>query len=102
VPVAFGLFFLMQSLIDRDYEQEEINARKIADIVVPERDIEVNTKVVKPEKVEDPEEPPPELEPLELDFDTDMDVANMAPAAGVSIEISTRACRPATVNTCRS
>ena len=88
VPVAFGLFLLMQSLIDREYTQEEISSRKIADIVVPERDIEVNTKEVKPEKVEDPEEPPPELEPLELDFDTDLDVANMAPSAGVQVQIS--------------
>ncbi|MEM1191490.1 MAG: energy transducer TonB [Pseudomonadota bacterium] len=89
IPVACGLFLLMQSLIDKDYEQEDTKARKIADIVVPEREIEVNTKEVKPEKVEDPEEPPPELQPLELDFDTDMDVANLAPAAAVSVDIST-------------
>ncbi len=88
IPVAFGLFFLMQSLIDKDYEQEDIKASKIADIVVPEREIEVNTKVVKPEEPEDPEEPPPELEMVQVDFDTDMDVANLAPAAGVSVEIS--------------
>ncbi|WOJ92336.1 energy transducer TonB [Congregibacter variabilis] len=88
IPVVFGLFFLMQSLIDKDYEQTDTKGRKIADIVVPEREIEVNTKEVKPEKVEDPEEPPPELQPLELDFDTDMDVANIAPNAGVQIQIS--------------
>ncbi|WOJ97564.1 energy transducer TonB [Congregibacter brevis] len=88
IPVAFGLFFLMQSLIDKDYEQTDTKGRKIADIVVPEREIEVNTKEVKPEKVEDPEEPPPELQPLELDFDTDLDVANIAPNAGVQVEIS--------------
>jgi len=78
----------MQSLIDKDYKQEDIKARKIADIVTPEREIEVNTKEVKPEKMDDPEEPPPELEPLEIDFDTDMDVANLAPAASVNVEIS--------------
>ena len=88
IPVAFGLFFLMQSLIDIEYQQEDVKNRKIADIVVPEREIEVNTKVVKPEKVEDPEEPPPELQPLELDFDTDLDVANIAPNAGVQVQIS--------------
>ncbi|EED31858.1 periplasmic protein TonB [gamma proteobacterium NOR5-3] len=88
IPVVFGLFFLMQSLIDKDYEQDDTKARKIADIVVPEREIEVNTKEVKPEKVEDPEEPPPELQPLELDFDTDLDVANIAPNAGVQVQIS--------------
>ncbi|MEO0437085.1 MAG: energy transducer TonB [Pseudomonadota bacterium] len=88
IPVAFGLFFIMQSLINQSFEQEDIKGRKIADIVTPDREIEVNTKEVKPDKVEDPEEPPPELEPLELDFDTDMDVANLAPAASVSVQIS--------------
>ncbi|MFT7286699.1 MAG: protein TonB [Halieaceae bacterium] len=88
VPVAVGLFFVMQSLIDKDYEQDDTKARKIADIVVPEREIDVNVKEQKPEKVEDPEEPPPELEPLEVDFDSDMDVVNMAPVAAVSVEIS--------------
>ena len=87
-PVAYGHFFLMQSLIDKDYEQEDIKARKIADIITPEREIEVNTKEVKPEKMDDPEEPPPELEPLEIDFETDMDVANIAPGAEVNVEIS--------------
>lgn len=88
IPVAFGLFFIMQSLIDKEYTQEDVKSRKIADIVTPDREIDVNTKEVKPEKVEDPEEPPPELQPLELDFDTDMDVANIAPNAGVQVEIS--------------
>lgn len=88
VPVVFGLFFVMQSLIDKDYEQEDTKARKIADIVTPDREIEVNTKEVIPDKVEDPEEPPPELEPLQVDFDTNIDVANIAPAASVSVQIS--------------
>ena len=88
IPVAFGLFFIMQSLIDKEYEQEDVKSRKIADIVTPNREIEVNTKEVKPEEIDDPEEPPPELQPLELDFNTDMDVANIAPAAGVTVEIS--------------
>ncbi|MEM1402019.1 MAG: energy transducer TonB [Pseudomonadota bacterium] len=88
IPVAFGLFFIMQSLIDKDYEQEDVKSRKIADIVTPDREIEVNTKEVKPEEIDDPEEPPPELQPLELDFNTDMDVANIAPAAGVTVEIN--------------
>ena len=88
IPVAFGLFFIMQSLIDKEYEQEDVKSRKIADIVTPDREIEVNTKEVKPEEIDDPEEPPPELQPLELDFNTDMDVANIAPAAGVTVEIN--------------
>lgn len=88
IPVAVGLFFVMQSLIDRDYEQEDVKARKIADIVVPDKEIEVNVKEVKPEKVEDPEEPPPELQPLEFDMDMDVDVVNLAPSTQVNVSIN--------------
>ena len=88
IPVAVGLFFVMQSLIDRDYEQEDVTARKIADIVVPDKDIEVNLKEAKPEKVEDPEEPPPDLQPLEFDMDMDVDVVNLAPSTQVRVSIN--------------
>jgi protein TonB len=88
VPVAVGLFFVMQSLIDREYEQEEVKSRKIADIVVPYKEIEVNVKEVKPEKVEDPEEPPPDMQPLEFDMDMDVDVVNLAPTAKVDVSIN--------------
>ncbi len=88
VPVAVGLFFVMQSLIDREYEQEEVKSRKIADIVVPNKEIEVNVKEIKPEKVEDPEEPPPDMQPLEFDMDMDVDVVNLAPTAKVDVSIN--------------
>lgn len=88
IPVAIGLFYIMQSLVDRDYEQEESKARKIADIVVPDKVIETNLKEAKPEKVEEPEEPPPELEPLDFDTDVEMNAVNMAPKAEVSLKLS--------------
>lgn len=88
IPVAIGLFYIMQSLVTQDFEQEETKARKIADIVVPDKVIETNLKEVKPEKVEDPEEPPPEMEPIQFDSDVDMNVANAAPAAAVNLNIS--------------
>ena len=88
VPVAIGLFYLMQALVDRDYKQEETKARKIADIVVPDKVIETNLKEVKPEKVEDPEEPPPDLEPIDFDTDIDMNVANTAPNTGINLKLS--------------
>lgn len=88
VPVAVGLFMVMNALIDRDFEQPDIKARKIADIVKPEENIETNVKEQKPEKVEDPEEPPPEIQPLEFDMDMDTDVANIAPTTSVDIELS--------------
>jgi protein TonB len=88
VPVAIGLFYLMQALVDRDYEQQDTKARKIADIVVPDKVIETNLKEVKPEKVEDPEEPPPDLEPIDFDTDIDMNVANTAPTTGINLKLS--------------
>ena len=59
VPVAIALFFVMHSLVSRDFKQEDVKARKIADIVVPDKTIETNLNEVKPEKIDDPEEPHP-------------------------------------------
>lgn len=88
VPVALGLFFLMNSLIDRQFEQDEIKAQKVAEIVVPDKEIETNRKEELPEKVEDPDEPPPDMEPLDFDTDLDMSTANMAPAVAVNVSIN--------------
>ena len=88
IPVAIGLFYIMQSLVDRDSKQEDTKARKIADIVVPDKVIETNLKEVLPEKIEDPEEPPPDLEPIEFDSDVDMGVVNNAPTTGISLKLN--------------
>jgi protein TonB len=89
IPVAIALFFIMHSLVSRDFQQEDVKARKIADIVVPDKTIETNLKEVKPEKVDDPEEPPPDLEPIQFDTQLDMNVANMAPTTGINLNLST-------------
>ena len=88
VPIALGLFFLMNSLIDRQFEQDEIKAQKVAEIVVPDKEIETNRKEELPEKVEEPDEPPPDREPLDFDTDLDMSTANMAPAVTVNVSIN--------------
>ena len=88
VPIALGLFFLMNSLIDRQFEQDEIKAQKVAEIVVPDKEIETNRKEELPEKVEDPDEPPPDMEPLDFDTDLDMSTANMAPTVAVNVSIN--------------
>ena len=88
VPIALGLFYLMQSLIDTQFEQEDVKTRKIADIVVPDKVIDTNLKEVLPEKVEDPDEPPPDMEPLDFDTDLDMSTANMAPTVAVNVSIN--------------
>ncbi len=90
IPVAGGLFFIMQYLItSADPKIDETKNRKLADIFMPEREIETNVKEQKPEKVDDPEEPPPNLDTPDIDMtDTDVEVINTAPMAAVDVEIS--------------
>lgn len=89
IPVAGGLFFIMQYLIAMaDPQIDDTEQRKLADIHMPERDIETNVKEKKPEKVEEPEEPPPDLDTPDMDTDMDTDIVNTAPQAQVDIEIS--------------
>jgi protein TonB len=88
VPVAIALFFVMHSLVSRDFKQEDVKARKIADIVVPDKTIETNLNEIKPEKPDDPEEPPPELEPIQFDTQLDMNVANTAPTTGINLNLN--------------
>lgn len=89
LPVVVGLFLVMHSLIDREFENPEVTNTKIADLVQPDEEIQLETSVKKPEKVEDPEEPPPDMDTPELDLDPDIEVVNTAPTAKVDISIST-------------
>ena len=56
LPVAGGLFFIMQYLIaSADPRFDDAKQRtKLADIHMPEREIDTNVKEQKPEKVDDP------------------------------------------------
>ncbi len=89
LPVAGGLFFIMQYLIASatpDIDDEKI--RKLPDIFMPEREIDTNIAEVKPDKPDDPEEPPPDLDTPDLDMDMDLNAVNMAPSAGVDVAIA--------------
>ncbi len=89
LPVAGGLFFLMQYLIataNPDIDEEE--RTRLADIVMPERDIDTNVEEQKPDKIEDPEEPPPDMDTPDMDTDTDTDAVNTAPRSSVEMDIS--------------
>ena len=89
IPVAGGLFFIMQYLIaSADLQLDEGKARKVADIHMPERAIETNLAEAKPDKPDDPEEPPPDLDTPQLEMDMNMEVVNMAPNAGIDIAIA--------------
>ena len=89
IPVVVGLFMIMHSLIDRNFENPEESNTKIADLVQPDEEIQLETTVPKPDKVEDPEEPPPEMEMMQIDLNMDTDIENSAPLAMVDIAIST-------------
>ena len=89
IPVVVGLFMVMHSLIDRDFENPEVRNTKIADLVQPDEDIQLESTVAKPDKVEDPEEPPPEMQMMQIDLNMDPDIENSAPVASVEVNIST-------------
>jgi protein TonB len=89
VPVAGGLFFIMQYLIaSADLKLDDSKQTKLADIHMPETEIETQIEE-KVEKVEDPEEPPPDMDTPDVDMDMDVEVVNTAPAAQVDVAIST-------------
>jgi len=88
IPVAGGLFFIMQYLIaTADPKLDDEKRTKLADIHMPDREIETNIDE-QVEKVDDPEEPPPDLETPDVDMDMDMEVVNVAPQAQVDVSIS--------------
>ena len=89
LPVAAGLFFIMQYLIaSADPQIDDKKRTKLADIHMPEREIDTNLKEQKPDKVDDPEEPPPDMDTPDLDMDMDIDVINIAPTAQVDLAIN--------------
>jgi len=79
----------MQYLIaSADPKIDDEKQTKLADIYMPDREIETQIEQ-KVEKVDDPEEPPPDLDMPDVDMDMDnMDVVNIAPQAKVDISIS--------------
>lgn len=89
IPVAGGLFFIMQYLIaSADPKIDDSKQRKLADIHMPDREIETNIAEQKPDKVDDPEEPPPDLDTPDVDMDMDVEVINIAPQANVDLSIA--------------
>lgn len=73
--VTLGLLLLMHILIQTNLKGPEQGATyKIPEIVMPEREIETEFDVSKPEKPEEAEEPPPDIP--EPEFDTPDAVAD--------------------------
>ena len=89
IPVAGGLFFIMQYLISSaDLKLDDSKQRKVADIHMPERTIETNTAEPKPDKPDEPDEPPPDLDTPQMDMDMNLEAINMAPASTIDVAIA--------------
>ena len=88
IPVAGGLFFIMQYLIaSADLKLDDSKAHKVADIHMPERQIDTNIAEDKPDEPDEVEEPPPDLDTPQLDMDMSLETVNMAPAQALNIAI---------------
>ncbi|TNF35145.1 MAG: energy transducer TonB [Gammaproteobacteria bacterium] len=90
VLATFGVLVLMYTLIEMgDKKLDEAPTRKLADIQMPDTDIQDNTKLRKPDKPEkDDETPPPQEQQIEqVDLDVKLDMANIG-AGKPKIEIN--------------
>ena len=88
VPVAGGLFLVMQYLIaSADPQIDEKKSTRLPDIFMPETELATRYKEPKPDKPEDPEQPPPDLSTPELDMEMNLEVVNMAPGNRVEVAI---------------
>jgi len=90
VVVTLVLFILMPTLIETaNKELDDSESTRIADIVMPEREIEERVKEEKPEKPKDPEEPPPDLDQPDIqDVEVNPGAVNMAPSQRVDIQLA--------------
>ncbi|MEX2366275.1 MAG: energy transducer TonB [Pseudohongiellaceae bacterium] len=83
--VTFSLFFLMQYLIaSGDELPERTERQRIADISIPELEIEVQRVTPKPQEPEEPEEIPDIPEP---EFDLNAPVDNSLSVARVNVDM---------------
>ena len=86
VPVASGLFFIMQYLIaTASPDIDDSKQRKLPDIFMPDRDITTEYKL-KPDRPEDPEEPPPDLETPPVEVEMNIEPVNIAPATTFKLD----------------
>ena len=89
IIVVVALFLIMRTLIDGNFVNPEVDDRMVAELVRLPDDIELQNSTPKPDKAEDPEEPPPDMEMEQLDVDMDVNIENVAPRANINISIGT-------------
>ncbi len=88
--VTGALFFMMLTLIDSsELKVDDEPQRKLANIHMPEREIENRVKEERAQKPDDVVEPPPDFQPPQQDnFDVSPDTVNLAPNQGLDLNIS--------------
>lgn len=92
VVVTVALLYLMQSLINQDLgEDDQPEPNKIADIHMPDTDIDTRYETAKPDKPDDPQNQPPDVPEPEFDSpDVDASSINMAgPNMNMDIGVNT-------------
>ena len=89
IVMVVALFLIMRTLIDGNFVNPEVDDRMVAELVRLPDDIELQNSTPKPDKAEDPEEPPPDMEMEQLDVNMDVDIQNVAPRANINISIGT-------------
>ena len=81
--IAFALFVLMSALIDMgDTDLDRDSGVKIADFNMPDTEIEAKLDEELPDKPDDVEAPPPELEAQDIEIDTPDNALNVSAGAG--------------------
>lgn len=87
--VTTTLLLVMQQLIHNDIHVDEKSSRKIADIHMGETEIETQFNERKPDKPDDVEEQPPELQPQDLqDVDVNTDAVNVNPSLAADVNFA--------------
>ena len=88
IPVAGGLFFIMQYLIaSADPKIDDQKRTRLPDIFMPDVELSVNLAETKPDKPDEVDEPPPDLSTPDLEMDMNLEAINMAPAHAVVVAI---------------
>ncbi len=80
VLATFGLLVLMYTLIEMgDKKLDDKPTRKLADIQMPDTDIQDNAKLRKPDKPEKEDDTPPPQpdQPVDVDLDVQLDMTGM-------------------------
>lgn len=81
--IAFALFVLMSALIDMgDLELDKDKGIKIADFTMPDTEIEAKLDEELPDKPDEVEAPPPEMESQEVEIDSPDNALNISSGAG--------------------